>query len=166
MVDPDHAPGDDYIIREDFGFECSDDGGFFYLFKQVPDDDPVRILEQNGIMISKLETLADTLEEEFDDEDDEEDEDDEDVLGAEKTDLLSGKRFVVTGKLKTFASRAELKDCLMACGGVLTETLSPAVDYLITNTPDSGTAKNKKAIELGIKRITEVQFNEMIGRST
>lgn len=166
VVDPDHAPGDDYIIREDFGFECSDDGGFFYLFKQVPDDDPVRILEQNGIMISKLETLADTLEEEFDDEDDEEDEDDEDVLGAEKTGLLSGKRFVVTGKLKTFASRAELKDCLMACGGVLTETLSPAVDYLITNTPDSGTAKNKKAIELGIKRITEVQFNEMIGRIT
>ena len=107
----------------------------------------------------------DTLEEEFDDEDDEEDEDDEYLLGAEKTDLLSGKRFVVTGKLKTFASRAELKEYLMACGATLTETLSSTVDYLITNTPDSGTAKNKKAIELGIERITEAQFNEMIGRN-
>lgn len=168
VVDPDRAPEDDYVMREDFGFECSDDGGFFYLFKQVPDDDPVRILEQNGIMISKLETLADTLEEEFDDEDDEEDaedKDDEYLLGAEKTDLLSGKRFVVTGKLKTFASRAELKEYLMACGATLTETLSPAVDYLITNTPDSGTSKNQKAIELGIERITEMQFNEMIGRN-
>lgn len=54
----------------------------------------------------------------------------------------------------------------MTCGALLTETLSPTVDYLITNTPDSGTAKNKKAIELGIKRITEAQFNEMIGRIT
>ena len=54
----------------------------------------------------------------------------------------------------------------MTCGASLTETLSPTVDYLITNTPDSGTAKNTKAIELGIKRITEAQFNEMIGRIT
>lgn len=59
-----------------------------------------------------------------------------------------------------------LKEYLMTCGASLTETLSPTVDYLITNTPDSGTAKNKKAIELGIKRITEAQFNEMIGRIT
>ncbi len=54
----------------------------------------------------------------------------------------------------------------MTCGASLTETLSPTVDYIINNTPDSGTAKNKKAIELGIKRITEAQFNEMIGRIT
>ena len=62
--------------------------------------------------------------------------------------------------------REELKEYLTTYGASLTETLSPTVDYLITNTPDSGTAKNKKAIELGIKRITEAQFNEMIGRIT
>lgn len=82
------------------------------------------------------------------------------------SDVLNGKRFAATGKLKTFTSRAELKEYLTTYGASLTETLSPTVEYLITNTPDSGTAKNKKAIELGIKRITEAQFNEMIGRIT
>lgn len=169
VVDPDHAPGDDYIIREDFGFECSKDYGFFYLFRQVPDDNPVEIMMQNGIMISKLENLMDALEE-FEDGDDgdefEDDDDDKVIIGDEKADVLNGKRFAVTGKLKTFASRAELKEYLTTYGALLTETLSSSVDYLITNTPDSGTAKNKKAVELGIDRITEAQFNEMIGRST
>ena len=54
----------------------------------------------------------------------------------------------------------------MTCGASLTETLSATVEQVVINTPDSGTAKNKKAIELGIKRITEAQFNEMIGRIT
>lgn len=174
VVDPDHAPGDDYIIREDFGFECSKDYGFFYLFRQVPDDNPVEIMMQNGIMISKLENLMDTLEEfedgddddEFEDDEFEDDDDDKVIFSAEKADVLNGKRFAATGKLKTFTSRAELKEYLTTYGASLTETLSPTVDYLITNTPDSGTAKNKKAIELGIKRITEAQFNEMIGRIT
>ena len=69
-----------------------------------------------------------------------------------------------TSKLKTFVSRDELKECLTTCGAALTETLAEGVDYLITNTPNSGTAKNKKAVELGIKRITKDEFNEMIGR--
>lgn len=87
------------------------------------------------------------------------------IFDVEKLEALQGKTFVVTGKLKTFVSRDELKECLTACGAVLTETLAKGVDYLITNTPDSGTAKNKKAVELGIARITEAQFNEMIGRN-
>ena len=87
------------------------------------------------------------------------------VFDAEKLEALQGKTFAVTGKLKTFVSRNELKECLAACGAVLTETLAKGVDYLITNTPDSGTAKNKKAVELGIARITEARFNKMIGRN-
>ena len=86
------------------------------------------------------------------------------VFDAEKPEALNGKTFVVTGKLKTFVSRDELKECLTTCGAVLTETLAEGVDYLITSTPNSGTAKNKKAVELGVKRITEDEFNEMIGR--
>ena len=86
------------------------------------------------------------------------------VFDAEKLEALNGKTFVVTGKLKTFVSRDELKECLTTCGAALTETLAEGVDYLITNTPNSGTAKNKKAVELGVKRITEDEFNEMIGR--
>lgn len=86
------------------------------------------------------------------------------IFDAEKLEALKGKAFVVTGKLKTFVSRDELKECLTTCGAALTETLGEGVDYLITNTPDSGTAKNKKAVELGVTRITEAHFNDMIGR--
>lgn len=88
------------------------------------------------------------------------------IFDAEKLEALTGKTFVVTGKLKTFVSRDELKECLITCGATLTENLAEGVDYLITNMPDSGTAKNQKAVELGIRRITEAQFNEMIGRTT
>lgn len=86
------------------------------------------------------------------------------IFDAEKLEALTGKTVAVTGRLKTFVSRDELKECLATCGATLTETLAKDVDYLITNTPGSGTAKNKKAVELGIRCITEAQFNEMIGR--
>lgn len=86
------------------------------------------------------------------------------LFDAEQIEQISGKTFAVTGKLKTFASRDELKVCLDACGATLTEKLSYDVNYLITNTPDSGTEKNRKAEKLGISRITEAQFNEMVGR--
>ena len=86
------------------------------------------------------------------------------LFDAEQIEQISGKTFAVTGKLKTFASRDELKVCLDACGATLTENLSCNVNYLITNTPDSGTEKNRKAEKLGISRITEEQFNKMVGR--
>lgn len=77
------------------------------------------------------------------------------IFDAEKLEALKGKIFVVTGKIETFVSRNELKECLITCGAVLTETLGEGVDYLITNTPDSGTAKNKKVVELGVTCINE-----------
>lgn len=86
------------------------------------------------------------------------------LFDAEQIEQISGKMFVVTGRLKTFANRDELKACLEACGATLTERLSYDVNCLITNTPDSGTAKNQKAKSLRIPRITEAQFNKMVGR--
>ena len=86
------------------------------------------------------------------------------LFDAEQIEQISGKTFAVTGKLKTFASRDELKACLDACGATLTESLSRNVNYLITNTPDSDTEKNRKAKSLHIRRITEEQFNKKIGR--
>lgn len=94
------------------------------------------------------------------------------LFDATKMEKISGITFAVTGRLKTFASREELKVCLEACGATLMENLSwcvysfntEHVNYLITNTPDSGTAKNREAESLGISRITEAQFNEMVGR--
>ena len=69
-------------------------------------------------------------------------------------------------RIKTFVNCDEFRECLENGGAILTETLDGTVDYLITNTPNSGTAKNKKAVSLNIPRITEEEFNEMIGRRT
>ena len=87
------------------------------------------------------------------------------IFDAEKLEKLQGKTFVVTGKLKTFVSRDEFRECIESGGAILTEKLDETVNYLITNTPNSGTVKNRQAVKLGIKRITEDEFNEMIGRS-
>ena len=67
--DCDYRYRDSGIPKENFGFECGDDHDFFYLFKQVPDEDPIAIMAQNGILVSKLETLADTFDN-YADEDD------------------------------------------------------------------------------------------------
>lgn len=69
------------------------------------------------------------------------------IFETEKPEVLKGKTFVVTGKLKTFVNRDELNECLTACGATLTEKMTEDVDYLITNTPYAPTAKNKKARE-------------------
>ena len=86
------------------------------------------------------------------------------IFDTEKLEVLRGKTIVVTGKLGTFLSRDELKECLTLAGATLTETLTAEADFLLTNTPNSGTAKNKKAEALGVKKITEAEFNRMIGR--
>lgn len=64
LVDPDHAPEEDLIVRDDFGFECSKDFGCFYLFKQVPDEDPISIMFENEIPVGKLEHFMDVCEDE------------------------------------------------------------------------------------------------------
>ena len=88
------------------------------------------------------------------------------IFSVEALEQLQGKVFVVTGKLTTFSSRDECKACLDACGAVLSETLNAQTDYLITNTPDSGSAKNKKAEALGVKKLSEAEFNRLIGRQS
>ena len=87
------------------------------------------------------------------------------VFGTEKPEVLRGKAFAAAGKLKTFTSHDELRECLAACGATLTEMFVQKVDYLITNTPNSGATKNIEALLLGVTCITEEQFNEMIGRT-
>ena len=87
------------------------------------------------------------------------------VFDTEKPEVLRGKTFAVAGKLKTFTSHDELREYLATCGATLTEMFVQKVDYLITNTPNSGSTKNIEALLLGVTCITEKQFNEMIGRT-
>lgn len=76
LVDPDRKSEEGWCESSGFDFDCSKDNGFFYLFRQVPDDDPVRVLEENGIPIYKLDTLADVYDECNSEEEDEDAEDD------------------------------------------------------------------------------------------
>jgi DNA ligase (NAD+) len=77
---------------------------------------------------------------------------------------LTGLIFVITGDVYTFQNRNELKKLIGDLGGKLTGSVSKKTNYLITNDSDTNTVKNKRAIELGVKIITEEDFNQLIGR--
>lgn len=71
---------------------------------------------------------------------------------------LEGMTFVITGKLKSFKNRDELKAVIESKGGKVAGSVSKNTDYLINNDNLSTTAKNKKAQELGVPIITEETF--------
>lgn len=75
---------------------------------------------------------------------------------------LAGKTFVITGSLEYYANRKDLKAEIEAEGGKVAGSVSAKTDYLITNDPDSGSAKNKSARELGVEIITEADIREML----
>lgn len=77
---------------------------------------------------------------------------------------LDGKTFVITGSLEHYANRKDLKAEIEAEGGKVAGSVSAKTDYLITNDPNSGSSKNKKARELGVEIITEAQVMEMLNK--
>lgn len=77
------------------------------------------------------------------------------------TAALKDKRLCVTGKVTHFANRDALKADIEAKGGKLVNSVTSKTDYLITNTPDSGTAKNRDAQRLGVKIITEEEYLQL-----
>ncbi len=77
---------------------------------------------------------------------------------------LAGRTFVITGSLVRFSNRKELKEAIVNAGGTVAGSVSGATDYLITNDPTSGSAKNRKAKELGVSIITEDDIFAMLGR--
>ncbi len=74
---------------------------------------------------------------------------------------LAGKTFVITGAVHSFANRDELKNYIEERGGKTTGSVSAKTDYLINNDTASGSAKNKKAKELGIPILSEEEFLDM-----
>ena len=73
---------------------------------------------------------------------------------------IKDKKFCATGKLKNY-SRDSLKVDIESYGGRMVNSVTSATDYLITNTPDSGTQKNRDAQKLGVKIITEEQYENL-----
>lgn len=62
---------------------------------------------------------------------------------------ICGRVIVITGDVYQFDNRSAFKAWVEAHGGKVTGSVSRNTDYLVTNTPNSGTTKNKKAQELG-----------------
>ena len=77
---------------------------------------------------------------------------------------LEGKVFVVTGSVEHFANRKELQALIESKGGKVTGSVTAKTHYLINNDVTSNSSKNKKAKELGVAIISEVDFLEMIGQ--
>lgn len=74
---------------------------------------------------------------------------------------ISGKIFVVTGKLSSFKNRDELKADIESLGGKVASAISAKTDYLINNDINSGSAKNVQAKKQGIPIITENDYLKM-----
>ncbi len=77
---------------------------------------------------------------------------------------LFNKTFVITGSLNHFANRGDLKELIENAGGKVSGSVSAKTDYLINNDVNSLSSKNKKALELGVKIISEDDFLKMIKR--
>lgn len=75
---------------------------------------------------------------------------------------LSGKSFCFTGKLNTFKNRTEAENIVKENGGEIKSGVSSKLNYLVSNTPNSGSNKNKKAKKLGVSVITEDEFLGLI----
>jgi DNA ligase (NAD+) len=75
---------------------------------------------------------------------------------------LTGKTFVVTGTLEHF-SREDIEELIKTLGGKATGSVSKNTDYLIAG--EKAGSKLEKARTLGVKVLTEKEFQKLIGRT-
>ena len=80
---------------------------------------------------------------------------------SSRAQILSGKTFVITGKVDHFENRDALKAYIQGLGGKAAGSVSSKTDYLINNDVTSNSSKNKKARELGIPILSEEDFLKM-----
>jgi len=74
---------------------------------------------------------------------------------------LRGLSFCFTGELKGM-KRSQAEEKIKALGASVKSSVVKDLSYLVTNDPESGSAKNKKALEFGVKIINEDSFLELI----
>jgi DNA ligase (NAD+) len=75
---------------------------------------------------------------------------------------LTGKTFVVTGTLKHY-SRDEIEGLIKSLGGKATGSVSKKTDYLVAG--EEAGSKLEKARGLGVKVLTEAEFDKLVGRA-
>ena len=81
-----------------------------------------------------------------------------DIINTEK---LKDITFCITGKVNIWKNRDELSQTIMLLGGKVVGSVSKNVNYLINNDITSNSSKNLKAKDLGIKIISEQDFQKM-----
>ncbi|MBU8914323.1 MAG: NAD-dependent DNA ligase LigA [Spirochaetales bacterium] len=76
---------------------------------------------------------------------------------------LSDVSFCFTGALNSIA-RNEAEELVRRDGGTTRNSVTKDLTYLVTNSPDSGSGKAKKAQELGISTLSEEEFLALVRR--
>lgn len=79
-----------------------------------------------------------------------------------KTQLLTGKQFCITGKVYKWNNRDSLKQWIENHGGKVTGSVTSKTDYLINNDTESTTTKNLTAKKLNVPIISETDFLALI----
>lgn len=85
------------------------------------------------------------------------------VAPAPVGESLTGKTFVITGKLTHFKNRDEIKARIEALGGKVTGSVSKNTNFLINNDVNSTSSKNMTAKSLGIPILSESDFIQTFG---
>ena len=80
----------------------------------------------------------------------------------QKSDVLNGLKFVITGSLETYRNRNDLISDIEKNGGKVQSSVSKETSYLINNDVNSTSGKNKKAKELGVSIISESGFVRLL----
>ena len=78
-----------------------------------------------------------------------------------KENPFMGKSICCTGKLNHF-TRDSINEKIIAIGAKVASGVTAKTDFLLTNTPDSGSSKNVNAKKFGTKIITEDEFLKML----
>lgn len=81
-----------------------------------------------------------------------------DIINTEK---LKDITFCITGKVNIWKNRDKLSQTIVLLGGKVVGSVSKNVNYLINNDITSNSSKNLKAKDLGIKIISEQDFQKM-----
>jgi NAD-dependent DNA ligase len=75
---------------------------------------------------------------------------------------LAGQTFVVTGTLKNYR-RDEIEKLIKMLGGKVTGSVSSKTNYVVAG--EEAGSKLDKAKELGVRVLTEEEFDKLIGKA-
>lgn len=84
------------------------------------------------------------------------------IESSSDNDVLKDKIFCITGKIKNWKNRDELKTFIESKGGKVTNSVTSKTSYLINNDTSSQTAKNLTAIKMHVPIINEDEFLTLV----